>query len=168
MKLRTLGFLLSALASFAAFGEEATEQMLVSKRDYMLNWNRDVPIVCKPGDVEPFAGKSMGDVFGTRWPVQLEPNIEDSRQSPELISVKSASTPRGMESQRGIAIVAVLVGSDGAPSQVEPVCLTHGAYLIHAKRTARTARFKPALFNGVAVTSVAIVPIRFKPTEQKN
>ncbi len=138
----------------------AQSTALSSDTDYSRAGARDLPVTCKPGDVQPFAGKTMAEVFGDAWPVT--PTPVTSSTPVEVISSGRVVPPRGLEGQFGIAVIAVLVGADGAAIAYEAICATSAPYSIAAKRALRTAAYKPATADGAAVTSVIAVPVVFR------
>ena len=142
---------------------EPAAATLAHDRDYSVNAERDMPIVCKPGDIQPFQGRTMSAVFGAAWPQQPDPVDASSHQAASLQSAIRLVPPRGLESQTGVVIVAVLVDQDGHALAEEPVCMTSESYSIAARRTLKGARFNPAVVNGQPVTSVATVALVFKP-----
>lgn len=136
--------------------------MLSSKRDYSDNTQRDLPIACKAGDLERQAGKSLGQVFGADWPAQPTPSSPDSHSPADATAMGKMVWPRGLEGQRGLVVLAVLVGSDGKPLRAEPLCATANGYDRSAQRSAMGGSYKPALVDGKPITSPAIVVVNFQ------
>ena len=153
------------LASMQVVAAPATPDpsMRAHYRDYSVNAERDMPIVCKPGDVQPFDGRTMAEVFGDAWPQQPEPINASSHQPAQLQTALRLSPPRGLESQTGAVMLAVLVDATGKVIADEPVCMTSGKYAIAARRAIRGARFSPAIVNGAPVTSVVVPALMFRP-----
>ena len=145
------------LASLPAWAQEAR---LSSDTDYSREGARDLPVTCKPGDVQPFAGKTMGQVFGDAWPAQAV--ASKNSQPAEVVSSGRIVAPRGLEGQSAIAVIAVLVGSDGKLIANEAICMTAAPFSTAAKRALRNATFKPAEVDGAPVTSVLAVPVVFR------
>jgi hypothetical protein len=135
---------------------------LSSKRDYSDNTQRDLPIACKAGDLERQAGKTMGQVFGADWPAQPTPSSPDSHSPADATAMGKMVWPRGLEGQRGLVVLAVLVGSDGKPLRAEPLCATANGYDRPAQRSAMGGSYKPALVDGKPITSPAIVVVKFQ------
>ncbi|OGT56216.1 MAG: hypothetical protein A3E01_04960 [Gammaproteobacteria bacterium RIFCSPHIGHO2_12_FULL_63_22] len=135
---------------------------LSSKRDYSDNAQRDLPVTCKEGDLERQAGKTMGQVFGADWPIQPTPSAPDSHSPADATSMGKMVWPRGLEGQRGLVVLAVLVGSDGKPLRAEPLCATANGYDRSAQRSAMGGTYKPALVDGTPITSPAIVVVSYQ------
>lgn len=128
-----------------------------SKLDYTLNESRDKPIVCKQGDIERQAGRTLAQVFGEKWPLQPEPVSGSERVHAQAIKVlRPRSAMRGMPVQPGIVVFAVLVDAGGQPMQVEVLCASTDGYDKFARRIALQSEYKPAVINGKAVTSVVV------------
>ena len=151
-----LPFLL-LLAALPAFAQTPA---LSSNTDYSRAGARELPVTCKTGDVQPFAGKPMGEVFGDAWPPAPAP-AKDSAP-PEVIAHGRIVSPRGLEGQPATVVVAVLVGSDGKAIASETICATSAAFSVAAKRALRNASYKPALADGRPVAGVVAVPIVFR------
>ena len=159
--------LVPAVLASPGIAAQTQQATLAHDRDYSINTERDMPIVCKPGDVQPFQGKTMAEVFGAAWPQQPEPVEASAHSSAQLVSATVRLTPpRGLESQSGVVIIAVLVDASGKMLAAEPVCLTSESYAIAARRALRTARFNPAVVNGKPVTSVVAPALRFRPGQR--
>ncbi|MCR6494864.1 energy transducer TonB [Thermomonas sp. S9] len=155
----------TALAGLAAVAATAQAQSPAprwsSNTDYSTPGARDLPVTCRRGDVQPFEGKTMGEVFGGAWP--QAPAATASHTPPKVISSGKVIPPRGLEGKPATVVVAVLVGADGKPLAAEAVCMSDGAFAIAAKRVLRNASFEPATIDGKPVTSVLAVPISFRP-----
>lgn len=135
---------------------------LSSKRDYSDNAQRDLPIACKAGDLERQAGKTMGQVFGADWPAQPTPSSPDSHSPADATAMGKMVWPRGLEGQRGLVVLAVLVGSDGKPLRAEPLCATANGYDRSAQRSAMGGSYIPALVDGKPITSPTIIVVKFQ------
>ena len=157
--------LLLILCVGSALADDAN-QAKASAQDYSINASRDLPILCKDGDIQPFAGKTMGQVFGEAWPTQQEPSNANAHHPAQMLSVRRWSTPRGLEGQQALVVMAVLVDPQGQSIHSEIVCATSAAYFPHAKRTIRSASFAPATVNGTPITSVAIAILKFGPARR--
>jgi hypothetical protein len=151
------GLLACTLAGPVAAADEAR---LSSNTDFSAAGARDLPVTCKRGDEQPFQGKTMAQVFGEAWPVA--PAATASHAPPEVLTSGRLVPPRGLEGKSATVVVAVLVGADGKGIASEAVCATSSAFVTAAKRVLRSASFRPAMVDGVAVTSVAAVPIVFR------
>ena len=149
-----------------AAAADVEEPLLSSHRDYSINAERNAPIVCKDGEISPFRGKTMADVFGDAWPEQAEPETPNAHAPPQVLSKGRITPPRGLESQFGTVVMALLVDAAGRPSGTEAICMTSPGFVTAAKRAAKTARFEPAVVNGKPVASVLVVPYIFKPSHR--
>jgi hypothetical protein len=130
--------------------------------DYSLNANRHVPVRCWKGQLERVSGKTMGDVFGDLWPVQPDPATPGAHARPRLKSLHVASAKlRGLPTQSGVVVAAVLVGADGKPIKVETLCATTEGFDIAVKRMYARAEFVPATVDGKPIVSVAGIVQRF-------
>lgn len=168
MKSALLGFagLAVMLCCGVAAAAEADEPRLSSHRDFSNNAERNAPIVCKDGDISPFRGKTMADVFGDAWPEQEPPQSPGAHRPPQMLSKGRITPPRGLESQFGMVLMALLVDATGRPSATEAICMTSPGFVTAAKRAARTARFEPAIVNGKPVASVLVMPYVFRPSHR--
>lgn len=134
-----------------------------SKLDYTLNESRDKPIVCKQGDIERQAGRTLAQVFGDKWPAQPQPdpNVERVRaQLTQLINHRSVL--KGMPVQDGVVVYAVLVDASGEPLQAEVLCASTDGYDKATKRMAMRSEYRPAVINGTPITSVFVHVTKFK------
>ena len=130
--------------------------------DYSLNANRDAPIRCWRGQLERAPGKTMGELFGGDWPVQPEPATPEAHSKARLKSLHVGSGKlRGLPTQDGLVVVAVLVDAEGKPLKVEPLCATTDGYDIAVKRMYSRAEYMPAMVNGKPIVSVAGIIQRF-------
>lgn len=154
---------LALLACAVSMPAGAHEAELTSRRDHSLNVNRDLPIVCKRGDIERVPGKSMGEVFGDAWPAQPEPSAPQAHAKARMTAVRfNASTNRGLPPQSGMVIAAVLVDAAGKALSVVPVCATDEGYDMATKRLLMRAVYRPATIDEQPITSVAIVIARYR------
>lgn len=141
----------------------AQEGELTSRRDHSLNVNRDLPILCKAGDLERRPGQSMGQVFGDAWPLQPEPSVPEGHAEAKMTGIQfDQATMRGLPSQPGLVIAAVLVDRKGKALGVEPLCATDEGYDVATKRLLMRARYRPATVDGRPIISVAMVVARYK------
>lgn len=155
MRLRGALAALALLALPAAAPAQAP--VLATALDYTLNASRDVPVGCKPGDLQRFPGQSLGQVFGADWPLQPEPSAGGERVRAQLTEVvRRPGAQRGLPAQPGRVVFAVLVDPTGKPLRAEVLCATTEGYDMAAKRLALRASYRPAVIDGVPVTSVAI------------
>lgn len=150
-----------ALALLLPLAAHAAEPRLSSNTDYSAPGARDLPVTCKPGDAQPFAGKTMGEVFGEAWPAT--PAATASHTPPKVLTRSKLVPPRGLEGKPATVVVAVLVGADGKGLAEEAVCMSDAAFATAAKRVLRNSTYEPARVDGQAVTSVLAVPIVFRP-----
>jgi outer membrane biosynthesis protein TonB len=96
-------------------------------------------------------------LFGADWPdVAGAERIEARTTAPGHLKY-----PRGLESQRAVVVVAVLVGADGTPLRAESLCATATGFDMAAKRLAMSAEYAPARVDGVAVTQPYSVVVKF-------
>ena len=157
---------LSLAASAQAQDTPASEPVprpLSSRVDFTVPGARDLPVTCRPGDEQPFQGKTMGEVFGAAWPVQPVPVDAKSHSRPKVLGLGKLTPPRGLEGQHAEVVMAILVGADGNALAAEPVCVSAGPFALAAKRALRGARFDAATINGQPVTSVVTAAIVFRP-----
>jgi len=157
-KILALALSLGALGLAATASAQAPRWS--SNTDYSAPGARDLPVTCRDGDIQPFAGKSMGDVFGAAWPEV--PVATSAHTPPKVLSHGKVIPPRGLEGKWATVVVAVLVGADGKPLASEAICMTDGAFAIAAKRVLANATFAPATVDGTPVTTVLAVPISFR------
>jgi len=139
----------------------AGAQDLSSQRDYSDPVQRDRPIACKPGDRESFAGKTLGEVFGDAWPAQPVVSSPDAHAGASMIEAGPMRWPRGLDPQDSLTVMAVLVGSDGAPLRAEILCSTRMGFDAAVRRNAMASTYAPAVVNGMPVTSVLVRVVRF-------
>lgn len=150
----------------AADADDTGEPVRSSARDYSINAERNAPIVCKDGEIAPFRGKTMADVFGDAWPEQEAPHSPNAHLRPQVLSRGRITPPRGLQSQSGVVVMAFLVDTTGRPARTEAICMTSPGFVTAAKRAAKTARFEPAVVNGKPVASVLVVPYMFRPSHR--
>lgn len=150
-----------ALAVLAAAAQaQSPAPRWSSNTDYSAPGARDLPVTCRGGDLQPFQGKTMAEVFGDAWPPM--PVATTAHTPPQVLTRGKVIPPRGLEGKPATVVVAVLVGADGKPLASEAVCMSDGAFAIAAKRVLRNATFAPATVDGQPVTSVLAVPISFR------
>lgn len=147
------------LAFACASGVAAQE--LSSQRDYTDNVQRDLPIACMPGDIESHPGKTLGDVFGSDWPVQPEASSPGARTSARLVEQGPLRWPRGMDFQDAVVVMAVLVAADGTPLRAEPLCSTRMGLTKTVRRSLMEGVYAPAVIDRQSVTSVVPVVQKF-------
>ena len=150
--------LAAALPAIAQAPVASEETQLASRLDYTQPGNRHVPIRCKPGDVEYYAGRSMGDVFGAAWPESAPAARIDP---PAVVQLAAPAWPRGLDHDRAIAVVAVLIGPDGRAIDAHGICASMPAIVNPVARAAMRSRYTPARFDGVPGTTVGVVVFRF-------
>jgi hypothetical protein len=126
-------------------------------RDYALLENRDKPITCKAGDIERHPGTSAGALFGADWP--LVPGAQ--REPVEVLVPGRLAHPRGLESQRALVVVVVLVDAAGKPLRAEALCTTATGFDTAAKRFAMSAKYAPARVDGVPVVQPLAMVVKF-------
>lgn len=164
MRERVMRKILGLALSLGALGLAATASAQAprwsSNTDYSAPGARNLPIICRDGDIQPFAGKTMGEVFGAAWPEV--PTTSSAHAPPKVLSHGKVIPPRGLEGKWATVVVAVLVGADGKPLASEAVCMSDGAFAIAAKRVLANATFAPATVDGTPVTTVLAVPISFR------
>lgn len=157
-KILALALSLGALGLAATASAQAPRWS--SNTDYSAPGARDLPVTCRDGDIQPFAGKTMGDVFGAAWPEV--PVASSAHTPPKVLSHGKVIPQRGLEGKWATVVVAVLVGADGKPLASEAICMSDGAFAIAAKRVLANATFAPATVDGTPVTTVLAVPISFR------
>lgn len=155
--------LLLASAPTAPARDDATVKagdpaLLSSRLDYTQAVNRDLPIRCKEGDIEYFAGKSLGEVFGHAWPTTP---VATSHERARMAHPVAPTWPKGLGQSGAIVVVAALVDSQGKVIDARAICASTPSISKPAVRATLRSRFEPARFDGVATTSVAIWLVRF-------
>ncbi|HXH01550.1 MAG TPA: hypothetical protein VNI56_05120 [Xanthomonadaceae bacterium] len=132
---------------------------LSSHTDYTLTAARNFPVRCKDGDIEYFAGRTMGEVFGNAWP---EAPVARTATRARVLQAAAPSWPPGLGPGHAVVVVATLVGADGRPIQARALCATMQAIAKPAVRASLRSRYEPARFDGVATTSVVVHVLRFE------
>ncbi|GAB2502568.1 energy transducer TonB [Lysobacter humi (ex Lee et al. 2017)] len=131
---------------------------LPNRVDYTHPRARDLPIRCHDGDVEYFAGKTLGEVFGDQWPdAPAATRATPARQ----VERTALSWPNGLGQTGARSMVAVLVGPDGKAIQARALCASTPAISKPAVRASMRSRYAPATYDGVPATGVFISTIRF-------
>lgn len=148
---------LSVLLPASALAEDIS-----SKRDYMDPAQRDRPIACKPGDMERFPGKTLGEVFGDDWPAQPPPSSPASQAGPEVVQLAPMHPPRGLDPQNSFTVVAVLISPEGKPLRAEILCSTRMGMDAAVRRQALASTYQPAQVDGQPVTSVGVRVAAFR------
>lgn len=141
-----------------AEGVPDDEAMLSSRLDHLQPDARGYPIRCKPGDIEFFAGKTMGDVFGDAWPAT--PQASNVTRA-ELVQAVAPTWPKGLGQHGAIVVVAALVGPDGRVADAKAICANAAAIAKPAVRAVSRSVYEPARFDGVPGTSVVMRVVRF-------
>lgn len=157
------GLLLSAtaLAQDPAPAPAAAGPLLSSQRDYTDPSDRDAPITCKEGDFERQAGKSMGQLFGSDWPVAAAPTTT-APTAVKVVELGKVVWPRGLESQSAFVVVAVLVGADGKPLKAEPLCVSAPGFEMTSRRIVMGGKYEAATVDGKPVVAPAAVLVKFQ------
>lgn len=157
-RVRMLGLLL-ALASAPA----PAQQALSSSLDDSPSASRDHPVTCKPGDLEPHRGRTLGEVFGADWPQQPEPAVAGAHERARVLWLPRLDRTRlrGLPIQGGLVVATVLVEPARRPLRVETLCATTAGYDTFVPRLPRQASYLPATVDGTPATSVAIAVQRF-------
>lgn len=153
---------LSLLLLLPLVARAADAPPLSSHVDYTVPGARDLPITCKEGDVQPAAGKTMGQLFGADWPAQPTPDSATAHVPAKVLGWGKIVPPRGLEGQHAVVVMAILVGADGKQLAAEPICLSAAPFAIAAKRALRGARFEAGSINGQPVTSVIAASVVFR------
>jgi hypothetical protein len=167
MDLRHVLMISMLLAFTAARAQDAVAPALSSQRDYSDNATRDMPIACKPGDLERQPGKSLAQVFASDWPAPPEPASEQATVQAQATELGRLSWPRGLEGKRALVVMAVLVAADGKPLRAEPLCSTAMGFDISARRAAMGGKYQPAKLDGMAIVGPAIVVIKFEGARKR-
>jgi hypothetical protein len=160
---RSIGILL--LSCVLAMPAHAQED-LSSKRDYTDNAQRDRPIACKAGDIEDYAGKSMGDVFGKDWPAQPEASSPEARTQVRMLERGTIRWPGGLDPQDAFTVVAVLVDAAGKPVRAVVLCKTRVGFDKAARTYMMSSTYQPAMIDGKPVASVAVQVISIRSVER--
>lgn len=140
----------------------ALAEDISSKRDYMDPAQRDRPIVCKPGDMERFPGKTLGDVFGDDWPAQPVSSSPENQSGPRVVQEAAMHPPRGMDPQNSFTVVAILISSEGKPLRAEILCSTRMGMDAAVRRQALASSYLPAQVDGKPITSVGVRVAAFR------
>jgi hypothetical protein len=165
--MRRLALVALVLGTMSVAGAQAADAdgsgTLSSRTDYARPDARDLPVRCKPGDIEYYAGKTLGDVFGAAWPAP-PPAARVARA--ELTQAAAPAWPKGLGQDGAIAVVAALVGADGRVLDARPLCASAPAIAKPAVRATERSLYSPARFDGVPGVGVAVRVIRFGVRER--
>ena len=151
----------TSTATFAQDAATAPEVLLTSARDFTDPSDRDAPIVCRPGDFERQAGKSVGQLFGAEWPAAAAPAATPPTPA-RVLELGKVVWPRGLESQRAFILMVVLVGADGKPLRAEPLCASTVGFDMTSKRIVMGGRYEPATVDGKPVVAPVPVLVKFE------
>lgn len=160
--MRSIAF---ATVLFLATSAACAQDDLSSKRDYTDNAQRDRPIACKPGDIEEFPGKSMGEVFGADWPLQPDASTPAARTQVKMLERGKIRWPKGLDPQDAFTVAAVLVDAEGKPVRAEVLCKTRVGFDKAARSYLMGSTYQPATIDGKPVTSVAVQVISTRAAE---
>jgi len=154
---------LLALAPVAAAQDampirDAGAEPLSSHLDYTRPENRDRPIRCKDGDINFYADKSLGDLFGDAWPAV--PVATKTERARTLRNV-APKWPRGLGQSGSVVVTAALIDADGDPIDAFALCATTPAIAKPVVRAAMRSRYSAATFDDVPMTSVVVRVWRF-------
>lgn len=141
----------AAPASIARPAAELTS----SRRDTSDPVVRDLPIRCKSGDLERASGRTLGQVFGAAWPAP--PAIALKKRAPAELLRAGQQSPRDLYLDRGIVVSAVLVDPQGKPLEVQVLCASGPGLDMAVRRVLVHGRYRPASFEGLPATGVAMV-----------
>ncbi len=158
-------FAVALMVLLAGLPLTAGAEDLSSRRDYSDPAQRDRPIACKPGDIEKFPGKSLGDVFGADWPAQPVPRNQDAHSAATVLARGPMRWPRGMDPQHSFTVVAVLIDASGKPLRAEILCTTRLGFDAAVKRHALASTYAPALVDGKPITSALVTVVSFRMRE---
>jgi hypothetical protein len=118
---------------------------------------RDMPMRCKPGDVDAARGRTLGQIFGAEWPAA--PAVPAARRSAaQPLRLGRVEWPAS--GGTATAVSAVLVDAKGAPLRVQVLCASKAELVAPVERAAMQGTYRAATFDGAPATSVAIVAWR--------
>lgn len=160
----SLGLLLAVVAHAqpspaptAPVAKPATVTAPAARRDPTDPRMRDVPMRCKPGDVDVARGRTLGQIFGADWPAAPAVPAEQ-RSAAQPMKLGRVEWPAS--GGPATAISAVLVDAKGAPIRVQVLCASKAELVAPVERAAMQGTYRAATFDGAAATSVAIVAWR--------
>jgi hypothetical protein len=155
---------LAAMLALLLSAGPVMSQDLSSQRDYLDPGQRDRPIACKPGDIERHRGMTLGELFGSEWPLQQAPSDPAVSTRPHFTRRGRMQWPPGLALQDSLVVAAVLVGADGKPMRAEILCETRMGMDAAMTRMLLDSKFAPAKIDGRPVTSVLVSVQRFSAT----
>lgn len=120
---------------------------------------RNRPVRCQPGEIEYFAGKTLGDVFGDAWPA-APASLKFER--PTTLRRGIMQWPRGLGQDGAAVMTATLVGADGRAVDARALCATAPAISEPAVRAAKGGRYTPAKFDGVPGMGIVFSTWRYR------
>ena len=156
---RALLLLALGLPAVQAVAGDAAGGAAPLRPDYTRPESRDVPIRCKEGDVEYFAGQSMGDVFGAAWPAVPAARVVTP---PRVVQSAPLTWPKGLGQGHAVAVVAILVGADDRAVDARAICASMPAIANPAVRAALRSTYETARFDGVPAATVVVRPFVFR------
>ncbi|WP_133501248.1 hypothetical protein [Cognatilysobacter terrigena] len=148
-----------AMASPAASaqGVPSTEPMSADT-DLTTPGSHARPVRCHPGDIEYYAGRTVGEVFDVAWP-EVAPGVH--ADPARVVKTVAPTWPRGLGQDRAEVTVAILIGPDGRAVDAHAICASMAAIAKPAVRAAMRSVYMPARFNDVPAMSMAVWPFVF-------
>lgn len=118
---------------------------------------RDMPVRCRPGQLDRAGGKTLGQLFGAQWPAA--PDVPAARRSPaQAVTLGRVDWPA--ERGQAVATTAVLVDAQGRPLRAKVLCVSADGADAAVERAAMAGTYRPATFDGKPATGVAMVAWR--------
>ena len=158
--IRAIPFSLGLVLSTAAFAQQPAPPKPVAapaapQRDATDPRMRDVPMRCRPGQVDVAAGRTLGQLFGAEWPAQPQA----ARRTPaQPVNLGHVDWPA--QNGQGMATSAVLVDAQGKPLRAKVLCASTQALVAPVEAAAMKGSYRAATFDGAAGTGVALVTWR--------
>ncbi len=123
---------------------------------------RDMPVRCRPGQVQHTTGRTLGEVFGADWPAA--PDVPAARRTPaQTVTLGRVQWPAGVAGTQASAVSAVLVDAQGRPLRVEVLCASAHGLEPAVKQASMQGTYRAATFDGKPATSVVVVGWRMAP-----
>jgi hypothetical protein len=118
---------------------------------------RDVPMRCKPGDVDVAKGRTLGQIFGAEWPAS--PAVPAARRTAaQVVSRGRVDWPAA--SGPATAASAVLVDAQGRVLRAQVLCASNAAAVALVEAASLQGTYRAAMFDGAPSTGVVIVSWR--------
>lgn len=123
---------------------------------------RDMPVRCRPGQVQHTTRRTLGEVFGADWPAA--PDVPAARRTPaQTVTLGSVEWPASVAGTQASAVSAVLVDAQGRPVRAEVLCASAQGLETAVKQASMQGTYRAATFDGTPATSVVVVGWRMAP-----